>query len=64
MGPNSALQHPISFRTPSIFAGKACSYSDKSDNNFTINIVYEPDVGWLLVRSNEPSAELWEGERG
>lgn len=64
MGPNSALQHPTSFRTPSIFAGKARGYSDKSDNNFMTSVVYEPDVGWLLVRSGEPSAELWEGERG
>lgn len=63
MGPISALQHPIICRTPSIFTRKACSYSDKSDNNITISVLYDPDVGWQLVRSGEPSAELWEGER-
>lgn len=64
LGPIFALQHPISSSTPSIFAGKACSYSEKSDkNNSTISIVYEPDVRWLLVRTGEPSAEHWQEER-
>lgn len=63
-GPIFPLQHPISSSTPSIFAGKACSYSDKSDkNNTTISIVYEPDVRWLLVRTGKPSAEQWQEER-
>uniref|UniRef100_A0A674GHD4 Microfibril associated protein 5 n=1 Tax=Taeniopygia guttata TaxID=59729 RepID=A0A674GHD4_TAEGU len=66
LGPILALRHPISSSIPSIFAGKACSYSDKSDNNNTntmISIAYEPDVRWLLVRTGKPSAEHWQEER-
>lgn len=63
MGHRSASWYPISSWTLSIFTGKACSYSDKWDNNITISNVYEPDVGWLLVRSREPLAQLWQRER-
>lgn len=64
LGPIFALQHPVSSSTPSIFAGKACSYSDKSgNNNTTISIVYESDVRWPLVRTGKPSAEEWLEER-
>lgn len=63
LGPIFALQHPISSSTPSIFAGKTCRYSDKSDNNnITVSIVYKPDVRWLLVRTGKPSAEHWQEE--